>query len=107
MIDSTLRFAPNRREISHDSIDGEVILIHLRTGTYYSLEKIGAWIWSCITEGASFGEILSSLESAYSDVVELENALIDFFTHLLEEELMIARTYSENGLTMKWRNSIN
>ena len=100
MITHASRFRPNEREVSHDTIDGEVILIHLRSGIYYSIEKIGAWIWSCIVEGAAFGEILSSLNNVYSEKDSLEEGVSDFMNHLLQEELIVEQDLVDNGLSL-------
>jgi hypothetical protein len=48
-----------------ETIEGEVIIIHLGTGAYYSLREAGADIWAEIERRASREEILGSLERRY------------------------------------------
>jgi Coenzyme PQQ synthesis protein D (PqqD) len=49
----------------HETIEGEVILIALDTGTYYSLRESGADVWAGIEQGAAEGEILEALAQRY------------------------------------------
>ena len=49
----------------HETIEGEVILIALDTGTYYSLRETGADVWAGIEQGAAEGEILEALSRSY------------------------------------------
>lgn len=50
------RFQVNSPQVVHETIDGEVVIIHLDTGCYYSLDGIGAVIWNWLDHGASLGE---------------------------------------------------
>lgn len=59
------RFSVSSTDTIAETIDGEVILIHLGTGAYYSLRGVGADIWAAIERGASRGEMLDMLEARY------------------------------------------
>ena len=50
---------PNYAHIACETIDDEVIIIHLKTGSYYSLESVGANIWSLIKAGSTTAKIIS------------------------------------------------
>lgn len=41
----------NAPHVVHETIDGEAILIHLVTGTYYSLDGVGAELWGALAAG--------------------------------------------------------
>jgi hypothetical protein len=61
--------------VVHETVDGEVILIHLETGNYYSLRGSGADVWAILERGATEREIVAELESRYSpDPVIAESA---------------------------------
>jgi coenzyme PQQ synthesis protein D (PqqD) len=61
----TSRFRVNSPNVIHETIEGEVILIDLGTGTYYSLREAGAAIWQAIEQGAGEDEIAAALEARY------------------------------------------
>ena len=59
------RFRVNSPNVIHETIEGEVILIDLKTGTYYSLRDSGAAVWHAIERGADEEEIRGALELRY------------------------------------------
>jgi hypothetical protein len=59
------RFRVNSPNVIHETIEGEVILIDLKTGTYYSLRDSGAAIWQSIEKGAGEDDIETDLRSRY------------------------------------------
>src|SRR2546423_2612757 len=61
----TTRFRVNSPNVIHETIEGEVILIDLKTGTYYSLRDAGAAAWQAIEHGAGEDEIAAELRSRY------------------------------------------
>jgi Coenzyme PQQ synthesis protein D (PqqD) len=61
----TTRFRVNSPNVIHETIEGEVILIDLKTGTYYSLREAGAAIWEAIDRGAGLDAIEDALERRY------------------------------------------
>jgi hypothetical protein len=61
----TTRFRVNSPNVIHETIEGEVILIDLKTGTYYSLRDSGAAVWQAIQNGAVEDGIAAELRSRY------------------------------------------
>ena len=59
------RFRVNSPNVIHETIEGEVILIDLKTGTYYSLRDTGAAVWNAIEAGADEDELQAALELRY------------------------------------------
>ena len=51
----TARYRINSPPVIHQTLDGEVIVVNLDTGTYYSLVGTGAAIWDAVERGASVG----------------------------------------------------
>ena len=66
-------------------------MIDLRTGTYYSLDPVGAEVWRAIEAGAAVAAIVDSLVSRYGvpsgDVDRDVGRLLD---DLLEDDLIVA-----------------
>ena len=52
---SNTRVRVNGPDVMHETIDGEVIVINLTSGNYYSVRGVGADIWSrdCRRDGAA------------------------------------------------------
>jgi Coenzyme PQQ synthesis protein D (PqqD) len=83
------RFRVNSPRVVHETIDGEVVMINLDTGCYYSLDNVGAAIWNRLDSGASLGEMVAWLASSYpSDRQEVEAAVEQLVTELQSEELI-------------------
>jgi coenzyme PQQ synthesis protein D (PqqD) len=55
----------NSPNVIYETIEGEVILIDLKTGTYYSLRDSGAAVWQAIEHGAGEDGIAAELRSRY------------------------------------------
>ena len=60
-----MRFELDSRRVVHETIDGEVILIHMETGFYYSLEGSGSEIWDALVAGGATDQIAGSLRRRY------------------------------------------
>src|ERR1051325_431223 len=55
-------YGVNSPDVIHETIEGEVVVIDLRSGTYYSLREAGAIVWRALERGADEEEILAELE---------------------------------------------
>lgn len=70
--------------------DGAVLL-DLKAGKYYSLNPVGATIWSKAEEGLSRSEILTHLQATYSvGVDKLQRELDTFVDGLTQKGLLHA-----------------
>jgi Coenzyme PQQ synthesis protein D (PqqD) len=86
------RFRVDPRRVVHETIDGETILIHLGTGTYYSLDGVGAEAWELLAAGATRETLLAFARRRYlGDPVEIELGLLGLVDRLLEEGLLVER----------------
>ena len=85
----------NAPQVIHEAIDGEVIIINLTSGNYYSLKGSGAEIWQQVQGVASAEEIVETLSSRYGSHAEIEQAVSDFLAHLEREGLTAAADASE------------
>jgi hypothetical protein len=84
-------YAVNAPSVVSETIDGEVIIMNLKSGNYYSSDKTGAVIWSWIEAGRSVGDITRLAASRYDAAPEeLERALAAFFERLVAEALVRA-----------------
>jgi hypothetical protein len=85
----TRRLRVNSPNVIFETIEGEVILIDLKTGTYYSLRDAGAAIWQAIVQGASEDEIVVALGATYdADADRLGTGVADLLDELEGEGLV-------------------
>ena len=76
--------------VVHETIDGEAILIHLGTGTYYSLDGVGAEVWESLANGASSELVLDAGRERYDgDPGEIQRGLAGLLEELFREGLLI------------------
>jgi hypothetical protein len=88
-MDRTTRFQVNSPRIIWETVDGEVLLIDLGNGNYYSLRGTGAVIWHAVEQGAQVCEMAALLERMYEGENALAIALTRFLEELIIEELVI------------------
>lgn len=95
----------NRMKIIEETIDGEVIIINLDKGHYFSLNGTGTDIWKYIKLGTSISDISANIKASYSDPKNsIEHSINKLLKNLLEEELIIATDQSNNNIEL---NSIS
>jgi hypothetical protein len=64
------RFRVNSPKVTHETVDDEVVIINLDSGSYYSMSGIGAAIWSLIDSGASIDEAAAHAAGRYAGEAE-------------------------------------
>lgn len=83
------RFAVHPKIVS-EIIDGEVIILNLDRGRYYSLTLAGTDTWSAIGRAASGEEIVAELLERYDgDRNDVERAVSALIAELSQEELIV------------------
>jgi hypothetical protein len=86
---SSLR--PNEEEVAAKVLDGEAIMINLSNGFYYSMDKVGAFIWELVASGSTLDTMVASLIQRYDVSAERAQADLErLVAQLLEENLVLA-----------------
>lgn len=72
-------------------VDGEVVLLNVTTGLYYSLDPIGSRIWALVpAEGVSLGGVRDGLLAEYdAPEDQIDRDLAALFTHLIDTGLVV------------------
>ena len=79
----------NAPSVVSEIIDGEVIIMNVRSGNYYSSAEVGAVVWSWIEQGRTKSQIRRLATARYNgDDGKIGEALEKFFESLLKEELV-------------------
>jgi hypothetical protein len=91
-------FVINAPSVVSEVIDGEVIIMNVKSGNYYSSAEVGAVVWSWIEQGSTKDQIRDLATSRYQgDDRQIGESLEAFFESLLREELVRAVSVSEAG----------
>ena len=80
-------------QVLHETIDGEVIVIDLGTGTYYSLRGTAAEVWGLVVRfpGVAASELAHVLAARYGNGTgDIEAAVAQFVSALHDEGLLQA-----------------
>jgi hypothetical protein len=86
---ATDRLCANEPDIASKIMDGEAIMINLRTGAYYSLRDAGALAWHAVRGHRTLSEVVQVVAAHYpEDPALLQSDLTDLFARLAEENLL-------------------
>ena len=95
------RLRVNSPNVMSETIEGEVIVINLATGSYYSLKDAGAAIWHALEHGAAPDEVTNVLEASYegsrTELLEAVEALLAD----LEGEGLVTATEGQDGAAVE------
>ena len=58
------RYEVNKPDVVDESVDGEVLIVHLGTGAYYSSRGVGDAAWQLIAAGSTALETSGLLQAA-------------------------------------------
>jgi hypothetical protein len=61
-------FRVNSPKVAAETIDGEVVIVNLDSGHYYSLLSTGAYIWNCVENSRDRHNIVELTIRAYDGV---------------------------------------
>jgi hypothetical protein len=86
-----MRYQTSDRDLVSEVLDGEVIIIHLQSGTYYSLLASGADIWNALLNGRSVEEIADWLaRGAEEERMRIAAEVAQFVSELMAENLILS-----------------
>jgi len=83
-------FRVNSPNVIHETIDGEVVLINLETGSYYSIDRVGAIIWDYLEKGLNGNQIEAAIMTKYGgEESEIAAGIQQLFDALQAEQLIV------------------
>ena len=87
----TERFKVSSQEIVHETIEGEVVIVNLENGFYYSSDKLGSVVWKFVESGYTYGQILDVLGDKYpQNRVEIKESVARMIGELRDEGLIVS-----------------
>ncbi len=92
---NNISYRVNEPHVISELIDGEVIILNFESGTYYSLNISGMFIWQQIQAGSNQEQIFSLLKELYAEEHAAVRADLAALCQTLEEESLIVRVDSK------------
>jgi hypothetical protein len=84
------RFRVNTPTVTHETIDGEAVIINLDSGNYYSLVDVGSFIWGLVERGASANEVQNVVVQTYhGDTTDIDRGVRELLAQLQQENLIV------------------
>jgi hypothetical protein len=88
-LQSAARYALNQPPVVGEVIDGEVMVINLDTGVYYSVTGAGAAVWPMLVGGATLREISDRVARHYgADAESVDRDVQSFVARLADEAIL-------------------
>jgi hypothetical protein len=85
-----MRYRVNSPQVINETIDGEAIMINLATGGYYSLDRVGADVWSLLEASLPVDDIVAELGRRYEATEDdVRRGVEDLLQRLTGEELVV------------------
>lgn len=85
------RLRINAPSVVAETIDGEAVIMNLKSGSYYSTESVGSEIWNWLEQGWQRHAIVEALGARYeADRQTIAGAVSAFFDDLIAQGLVVA-----------------
>jgi hypothetical protein len=96
MLRGDASYGLNAPDIIAESVDGEVLIINLRDGTYYSADGTGGLIWDLVVAHGSLDDIVARLSASCTGAPsDIRRAVQQFVAELEEEDLIVPHPRDE------------
>ncbi|HNW91362.1 MAG TPA: PqqD family protein [bacterium] len=78
-----------QQEVAWRRVDRDVLILHLRTGYYYSLNEVGARLWEELAGGASFARACTVIAGEFdADAATVRADAEKVLAELCREQLL-------------------
>ncbi|HET6363079.1 MAG TPA: PqqD family protein [Gemmatimonadota bacterium] len=89
-------------EVVADVIDGEAVIMNLKTGKYFSSEGTGSDCWEALAAGLSVAQLVDQLTENYTaDRTTIEAAVAEFVQDLVSHMLIAPGSAPPPSVTVK------
>ncbi|MEX1114061.1 MAG: PqqD family peptide modification chaperone [Akkermansiaceae bacterium] len=85
-----MHYKLNQPDVVQETVEGETLIVHTRSGTYYNLEGCGTLVWNSLLAGRSVAAIGASFDSGDEAASSSIRSGLDAFVEaLLAEQLIL------------------
>ena len=96
---SSLFYKIQSPHVIREQFDDEVVIVNLESGVYYSLDDVGAVVWTCLEQKQPVANIVSSLCATYAgEMADIEAETYRFLDLLSAESLIKAEPIQSEAL---------
>jgi Coenzyme PQQ synthesis protein D (PqqD) len=78
--------------IVFEVFDGEVVLVNLDSGKYYSIRNTGAYVWNNLVKHCAIDKVIANLDQSYPEHALSINDDVNNFVGFLKEEGLIKKS---------------
>lgn len=80
----------HRKDIDTTDLNGDIVMMDLEKGKYFSLNGVGSRIWTLVEEPVQVGKVVDSLLEEY-DISrdECEKNVLEFLDKLESEQIIV------------------
>lgn len=76
-------------ELVSANLDGEVVILGFQSGSYFSLDQVGAFVWELIQKPQKVGDLRDRVLGEYDiDITRCEQDLLNLLENLLGKQLI-------------------
>jgi hypothetical protein len=87
-----MHYRLNEPDVIQETVEGEALIVHTRSGTYYNLEGSGTLVWNALLSGHSVEQIETTFASgSAAERAEIRAGLGAFVSALAAEQLILPR----------------
>jgi Coenzyme PQQ synthesis protein D (PqqD) len=102
-MENTQVFRVNSPQVVCETIDGEVVIVNLDKGIYYSLLKTGADVWSRIERQIDRHSLIQEMIQTYNgSAEEISDEIDEFLGNLQQEQLIIIDANIDDAQNMPY-----
>ena len=95
MITLEQKVQPHSEVVDTKLDEGEVVLLHLESKTYYSLNQTGERVWQGLKDGLCLSEISCKLQEEFDvNSDQAAKSVLDLVNELCEQNLAVPKTGS-------------
>ena len=81
------------KKVLSQEVDGETVLLDLKSESYFGLDEVGTRIWQLLNEGSDLRSVFDTLLNEYEvDEKQLEKDLDELLNKLIDEELITIKS---------------
>jgi hypothetical protein len=85
-LESTVRISD---DVIFNDLQGEVVLLNLKTGVYFGLDPVGSRAWQLMQDHGRLGPVRDAMLQEYAvSAARLREDLLDLVTRLVESGLV-------------------
>ncbi len=85
-----MHYKLNQPDVVQETVEGETLIVHTRSGAYYSLEGCGTLVWNSLLAGQSIARIADLFDSSdEAGRSSIRSGLDAFVEALLAEQLIL------------------